>query len=274
MFKMKNLIYITIVGLLFTSCGEYQKVLNKGTVEEQYALASKLYESKKYNKALTLFEKITPSYRTKPQMERIQFMVAQSNFNTRSYNLAGYYFDRFTQNYPKSSKKEEAAYLSAYSYMLASPVFSLDPTDTNKALNAFQGFIDAYPDSKRMPDANKYYQEIRYKLQKKAFEIAKVYYTTADYDPARNYTAAIQAFDNLLEDYLGSEFKEEALYYRLKAAHDLALRSSLRRQPLRIKDAIKAYQKLKRNFPATKYLVDSNKMLATLEEQQKQLIKS
>lgn len=274
MFKMKNLIYIAVVGLLFASCGEYQKVLNKGTVEEQYAMATKQYEAKKYNKALSLFEKVTAAYSGKPQMERIQFMIAQSNFNTKNYDYAGYYFNRFTQNYPKSSKKEEAAYLSAYSYMLASPVFSLDPTDTNKALNAFQSFIDAYPDSKRMPDANKYYKEIRYKLQKKAFEIAKVYYTTADYDPSRNYTAAIQAFDNLLEDYLGSEFKEEALYYRLKASHDLALRSSIRKQPVRIKAAIKAYEKLKRNFPKTKYLVDSDKMLATLEEQQKQLIKS
>ena len=274
MFKMKNLIYIAVVGLLFTSCSEYNKVLNKGTVEEQYVMANKQYEAKKYNKALTLFEKITATYSGKPQMERIQFRIAQSNFNTKNYDLAGYYFNRFTQNYPKSSKKEEAAYLSSYSYMLASPAFSLDATDTRKALNSFQYFIDTYPNSTRIPEANKYYQDIRYKLQKKAFEVAKVYYTTADYDPARNYTAAIQAFDNLLEDYLGSEFKEEALYYRLKAAHDLALRSSERKQPLRIKEAIKAYQKLKRNFPKTKYLVDSNKMLATLEEQQKQLIKS
>ena len=271
---MKKIIYLAFVGLLFTSCGEYQKVLNKGTVEQQYAMASKLYEAKKYNKALNLFDKVTASYSGKPQMERIQFMVAQSNFNTKNYDMAGYYFNRFTQNYPKSSKKEEAAYLSAYSYKLASPVFSLDPTDTNKALNAFQSFIDAYPDSKRLPEANKYYKEIRYKLQKKAFEIAKVYYTTAEYDPARNYTAAIQAFDNLLEDYLGSEFKEEALYYRLKAAHDLAVKSTIRKKAPRLKDAIKAYEKLKRNFPKTKYLKESNKMLATLEKEQKQLLKS
>lgn len=271
---MKNLIYIAFVGLLFTSCSEYQKVFNKGTVEEQYSLATKMYDAKKYDKALNLFEKITPTYSGKPQMERIQFMVAQSNFNTKNYDLAGYYFDRFTQNYPKSSKNEEAAFLSAQSYMLASPIFSLDPIDTNKALNAFQSFIDNYPDSERIQDANKYYQEINYKLQKKAFEIAKVYYTTAGYDPARNYIASIVAFDNLLEDYLGSVFKEEALYYRLKASHDLALKSTPRRKEIRIKEAILAYDKLKRNFPKTKYLEDSDKMLANLEKEQKQLIKS
>ncbi|NVK52280.1 MAG: outer membrane protein assembly factor BamD [Flavobacteriaceae bacterium] len=271
---MKKILVFVFAVVLFTSCSEYQKALNKGTPEQQYAMATKLYEAKKYSKALNLFEKITAAYRGKPQMERIQYMIAQSNFNTKNYDLAGYYFNRFAQNYPKSSKNEEAAFLSAYSYKLASPAFSLDPTDTKKALEAFQAFIDKYPDSKRLPEANKHYKELRYKLQKKAFEIAKVYYTTAEYDPARNYRAAIVAFDNLLEEYLGSEFKEEALYYRLKAAHDLALKSTNRRKEARIKDAIKAYEKLKRNFPKTKYLEESNKMLANLEKEQKELLKS
>jgi len=235
-------------------------------------MAVKMYESKKYAKALRLFEKITPAFRGKPQMERIQFMVAQSNFNEKNYSLSGYYFDRFTKNYPKSSKREEAAFLSAYSYKLASPVFSKDPTDTNKALEAYQTFINAYPDSDKIEEANQHYKELRYKLQKKYFEIAKVYYTTADYD-LRNYKAAIQAFDNLLGDYLGSEFKEEALYYRLKAAHDFVLKSTDRRKPERIKDAIEAYEKLKRNYPESKYMEDSNEMLATLQSEKERIDK-
>ena len=72
-------------------------------------MAVKMYESQKYSKALRLFEKITPSYRGKPQMERIQFMVSQSNFNEKNYLQAAYYFERFAKNYPKSSKKEECA---------------------------------------------------------------------------------------------------------------------------------------------------------------------
>jgi outer membrane protein assembly factor BamD len=265
--KIKNLACLLMFSLVLFSCGEYQKVLNKGTTEEQYKMAVKLYESNKYSKALRLFEKITPTYRGKPQMERIQFMVAQSNFNEKNYSMSGYYFDRFAKNYPKSSKLEEAAFLSAYSYKLASPRFSLDPTDTNKALDAFQGFINSYPDSDKIEEANLHYKELRYKLQKKYFEIAKTYYRTAEYD-LRNYKAAIQAFDNLLSDYLGSEFKEEALYYRLKAAHDFVLKSYDRRKPERIKDAIDAYDKLKRNYPESQFMEDSNIMLATLQNEQ------
>jgi outer membrane protein assembly factor BamD len=268
--KMKNLAYLLVLSVMLFSCGEYQKVLNKGSVEEQYKMATKLYETKKYSKALRLFEKITPAYRGKPQMERVQFMVAQSNFNEKNYTEAAYYFDRFKNNYPKSSKKEEAAFLSAYSYKLASPVFSKDPTDTNKALESFQNFINNYPNSDKIDEANQHYKELRYKLQKKYFEIAKTYYTTSDYD-LRNYKASIQAFDNLLSDYLGSEFKEEALLYRLKAAHDFVLKSTDRRKFDRIKDAIEAYDKLIRNFPDTQYSEEANEMYATLKKEEKRI---
>ncbi len=268
--KIKDLAILFVALLVLSSCSEYQKVLNRGSVEDQYKMAVKMYEAKKYSKALRLFEKVTPSYRGKPQMERIQFMVAQSNFNTKSYELSGYYFDRFTKNYPKSSKKEEAAFLSAYSYYLASPVFSLEQTDTNKAINAFQTFINDYPNSSRLEEANKYYRALRFKLEKKAFEIAKTYYRTSVYD-LRNYKAAITAFDNLINDYLGTELKEEALYYRFKAYHDLVLVSSFRKKEERIKGAIQAYDKLKRNFPESKFLTDSDKMLAEIQKEQKQL---
>lgn len=271
--KIKNLAYFVVMLLVLSSCGEYQKVLNKGKVEDQYKMAVKMYEAQKYSKALRLFEKITPSYRGKPQMERIQFMVAQSNFNEKNYSLAGYYFNRFTGNYPRSSKREEAAFLSALSYYKAAPRFSLDPTDTEKALAAFQKFIDRYPDSDKLGEANKYYAELRSKLEKKAFEIAKTYYRTADYD-TRNYRAAIVAFDNLLSDYLGTKYKEEALFFRLKAAHDFVMKSTQRRKAERIKAAIKAYDKLKRSFPESKFMKESNEMLAALNKEQEQLVKS
>lgn len=265
--KNKNIAIVLLLTLVLYSCGEYHKVLNKGTIEDQYKMAVKLYESKDFNKALRLFEKVTPTYRGKPQMERIQFMVAQSNFNVKNYKLAGYYFDRFTLNYPSSSKREEAAFLSAYSYKLASPVYSKDPTDTEKALAAFQTFINTYPNSDKLEEANQHYKELRLKLQKKYFEIAKVYYTTADYD-LRNYKAAIQAFDNLLSDYLGSEFKEEALYYRFKAAHDFVFVSRDRRRLERIRDAYTAFEKLERNFPESMFLNESKEMMRELKEEE------
>lgn len=263
--KNKILSFILLVAISITSCSEYQKVLNKGTVEDQYKMATELYEAQKYSKAIQLFEKITPSYRGKPQMERIQYMVAQAHYNTQQYSLAAYYFDKFVKNYPKSSKLEEASYLSAHSYYLASPVYSLDQKDTNEAINALQNFLYKFPDSEHSTDANKNIKELTFKLETKSFEIAKQYYHTED------YISAIQAFDNLLEDYLGTSYKEDAYYLKFKASYELAVNSFFIKKEQRIKDAIKAHEKFKRNFPNSEYLKETEQLLINLNEEQNSL---
>ncbi len=259
--KMKKTVFIFLVAISFLSCSEYQKVLNKGEVADQYKMAIKMYDAKKYNKAITLFEKITPSYRAKPQMERIQFMISDSYYQTKQYSLSSYYFDRFTKNYPKSTKKEEAAFLSAQSYYLDSPVYSLDQKTTHEALIALQNFIDTYPNSDKIEEANKSVKELQYKLEKKAFETAKQYYHIED------YIASIKSFENLMADYLGTSFREEAIYYRFLASYELGMNSVLHKKEKRLKDAVKAYEKLKRSYPESDYLKESDKLLANLNKE-------
>lgn len=264
--KIKIYIFILLIATGFSSCSEYQKVLNKGTVEKQYQFATKLYEEQKFNKAIQLFEKITPSYRGKPQMERIQYMVAQSHYNTKQYSLSAYYFDKFVKNYPKSSKIEEAAFLSAHSYYLASPVYSLDQKDTKEALTALQNFIYKYPSSDKIPEANKFIKELTYKLEKKSFEIAKQYYHTED------YIAAIVAFDNLMSDYLGTSFKEDALYYKFLASYKLGINSIIIKKEERLKEAIKFHERFKRNFPDSEYLKETEELKENLEKELNSLL--
>ena len=259
--KNKIYIFILLVALGFSSCSEYQKALNKGTSEEQYQMAVKMYDQQKYTKAIQLFEKITPSFKGKPQMERIQYMVSQAHYNTKQYSLAAYYFDKFVKSYPKSSKVEEAAYLSAYSYYLASPVYSLDQKDTKEAITALQTFIYKFPNSDKVPDANKNIKELTYKLEKKSFEIAKQYYHTQD------YVAAMVAFDNLLADYLGTSFKEEAMYLKFKSAYNLGANSIDIKKEERINEAIKVHQRFERNFPNSKYLDETKKMVSDLSNE-------
>ena len=259
--KNKIYIFILLITIGVSSCGEYQKVLNKGTVEKQYQMATKLYEEQKYSKAIQLFEKITPSYRGKPQMERIQYMVAQAHYNTKQYTLAAYYFDKFVKNYPKSSKLEEGAYLSAHSYYLASPIYSLDQKDTHEAINAMQNFIFKYPNSSNIADANKYVKELIQKLEEKSFEIAKQYYHTQD------YIAAIVAFDNLLSEFLGTSFKEEALYLKFKSAYELGINSFFAKKEDRLNNAIKIHERFKRSFSNSAYLKETEKLLTNLTKE-------
>lgn len=245
---LKNKIYIIIllVSVFFASCSEYQKVLNKGTAQEKYALATKLYETQKFNKAIQLFEKVVPSFRGKPQMERIQYMVGQSHYNTKQYTLAAYYFDKFTKNYPKSSKLEEASFLSAHSYYLASPTYSLDQKQTKEAINALQNFIYKFPNSNKIADANKYIRELNLKLEKKAFKVAWQYYNIGE------YVSAVTAFDNFLSDYLGTSLKHDAMYYKFLSAYELGINSYYLKKEERLKNALRSYRRFKKSYPESK----------------------
>jgi len=259
--KLKNLFFSFLVILLMGSCGEYNKVLNKGLNADRYKLAVDLYEKGDYKKAIPLFEKLVGPYSGKPQMERIQFMMSNSYYNTEDYALSSYYFSKFIVNYPESSKVQESAYLSAKSYFLATPKYSKDQQDTYKALTAFQSFIDKYPTSDLIPEANKYYEELNIKLEKKYFEIAKQYYHT------EKYNAAIVAFDTFNEEYLGSQFKEEALFIRFKSAYELGMQSILSKKEERLGNAKFAYSKFNRSFPESEYKNDADKMLTDIEEE-------
>ena len=56
-----------VIATLFTSCGEYQKVLNGTDIIAKYKAAETYYEAGEYRKAIRLFEQVIPSYRENPR---------------------------------------------------------------------------------------------------------------------------------------------------------------------------------------------------------------
>jgi outer membrane protein assembly factor BamD len=220
-----------------------------------------MYEEKDYKKAIALFEKIMGPYANKPQMERIQYMISDCYFQTENYTMASYYFSKFITNYPESSKVQDAAYFSAKSYYLAAPKYSRDQEDTYKALTAYQNFIDKYPQSELIEEANKDYAELNRKLQFKDFEVARQYYHT------ERYKAAIQAFDTFNEDHLGSEFKEESYYYSFKSAYELGMKSILSKKEERISEALLSHRKFQKTFPESEKLKEVDQLGLKLQEE-------
>ena len=256
---MKKIISLLLVLVLFSSCNEYQKALKKDDVAVKFEIGTKLYEAGKYSKAIRLFEQIAPAYRGKPQAEKLFYMFAQSYYKTKQYYLAGYQFESFVSGYPKSEKIEEAAYLGAKSYSMLSPVYSLDQTDTTKAIDKLQSFIDKYPNSQYLAAANEAVKALSEKIEKKVFENAKGYHTISD------YKSALVALDNFIADYPGTPFKEESLFYRFDSAYQLAVNSIASKMEERLIVAKTAYSNLMKFDPNTKYKERANEMLVRVE---------
>ena len=264
---MKKYIYILLIIFGFSSCSEYQKALKSEDLSVKFDQASKLYEKGKYYKAITLFEQMAPSFRGKPESEKMFYMFSQSYYKTKQYYLSGYQFESFAAGYPKSDKIEEASFLGAKSYSMLSPVYSLDQTDTEKAIDKFQSFIDAYPNSSLLPEANVVVKTLREKMEKKAYENAYGYNKISD------FKSAIIALDNFIIDYPGTPYKEKALFYKFDSAYQLAINSIPAKMEERLNVAITAHNNLLKFNSNTEFKQKADEMLARINTDLKQFSK-
>ncbi len=264
---MKKFLALFAVVLFLASCSEYQKALKSEDPAVKYASAEKMYAAKKYGKAIRLFEQIAPAYKGKPSAEKMFYMYSQSLYKTEQYYLAGYQFESFVSSYPKSEKIEEASFLGAKSFTYLSPVYSLDQTDTNKAIDKLQDYIDKYPEGANLAEANTLVKGLREKLEKKAFENAKIYHTISD------YKAAMVAFDNFLINFPGTSYKEKALYYKFDSAYLLAINSVASKMKERLENAKAAYGSFVKFKADSQYKGKADEMLARIENDLKQYSK-
>ncbi|MBS7786726.1 outer membrane protein assembly factor BamD [Flavobacterium sp. CYK-55] len=260
---MKKLFLLFSWPLLMVSCGQYQKALKSEDMAVKYEAAVQKYEAKKYSKAIRLFEQMAPAFRGKPQSEKMFYMYAQSYYKTEQCYLAGYQFESFVSSYPKSEKVEEAAFLEGLCFSKLSPTYSLDQADTYKAINKLQSFIDTYPNSTYLPEANATLKKLTDKIEKKYFEIAKQYNTISD------YKSALVVLDNFVSDFPGTKYKEEALFLKLDSAYKLAINSIPSKMEERFKNAKMAYTGLMKFKDNTEYKVKADQMLARIEEELK-----
>lgn len=260
----KKIVLLLLIATLFNSCNEYQKALKNEDVAVKFNMSTQLYDAGKYSKAIRLFEQIATSYRGKPQAEKLFYMFAQSYYKTKQYYLAGYQFESFVSGYPKSEKLEEAAYLGSKSFSMLSPTYSLDQTDTFKAIDKLQAFIDAYPNSEYLAEANSTVKVLREKIEKKVYENAKGYNTISD------YKSALVAFDNFIADYPGTPFKENALFYKFDSAYKLAINSIPAKMEERLIVAKVAYSNLIKFNAENQYKTKANEMIAEVEKKLEQ----
>ncbi len=264
---MKKIVSLLVIIVLLASCNEYQKSLKSEDPAVKFEMATKMYEAKKYNKAIRIFEQIASVYRGKPESENLYFMFSQSYFKTKQYYLAGYQFESFVSSFPKSDKVQEASFLAAKSYSMLSPVYSLDQTDTTKAIEKLQTFIDTYPNSVYLAEANEIVKNLNEKLERKVFENAKGYNTISD------YKSALVALDNFIADFPGTPFKEEALFYKYDSAYQLGINSVPAKMEERLNVAKVAYANLIKFKADTKYKKQADEMLVRIEKDLEKFIK-
>ena len=261
---MKKFLQILLITFILSSCGKYQKVLKSDNYNYKYEQAVTYYENGDYNRAMPLFNELSTVMKGSAKIQEVSFYYAYCNYSTGDNLMAAYLFRNYTINFPNSKHTEECAYMGAYCYYNEAPIYSLDATNTHRAIKELQSFIDRYPTSSRVEKCNELIDELRAKLSLKAFENAKQYYTTS------NFKSAIIALDNVLINFPSFDNREEVHFLIIKSTYLLAINSISAKVEARLKETLEAYTHFKDNYPDSTYLKELettyNKTQTTLTE--------
>ena len=247
------LIALSSLAMVFTSCETPEKLMKNPDINYKLKVATQWYNKKEYFKCIPIFEELMGLMKGQRSTEDIYYMYCMANYKQGDYMIAAYHFKSFANTYPTSAKAEECLFMNGMSNEKLSPKYELDQSYTNKAIDAFQSFINQYPQSGRVDTANKMILKLRKKLEKKALSNAELYYKTG------NFKAAAVSFENLLVQWPDIDNVERILFMVTKSFNKYAENSIALKKVDRYHSVISSYKNFIYKYPASKYVAEANK---------------
>ncbi len=257
---MKRLpIFLLLVVLSLVSCGDYQKLLKSDDAELKYNKAIEYFDKGDFMRASTLFDAVATYFKGTERSETVLNYMAKSYMGQKDYYSASEYYKTYVKTYPKGKYVVESKFMIGYCYYLDSPDARLDQTETYNAIGAFQEFLDVYPESERVPEANKLLEELQNKLAYKAYLNAKLYFNLGNY-MGNNYESAIISAQNALKDYPTTTYREELSMLILESKYQEAVQSVEERKVERYRSTIDEYYNFINEFPDGKSKKQADKI--------------
>lgn len=240
----KYLTFLAGAVLLMSSCaGEYNKVMKSSDGDYRYEYAKQCFAEGKYSQAATLLLDLVTLKKGTDDAEESLYMLAMSQYLSMDFESASETFKRYYQTYPKGYYTESASFYVGQSLYESAPEPRLDQTPTVGAMNAYQQFIDMYPDSPRRSEAQDRLFELQDKLIVKELLSAQLYYNLGGYfgninsNDESNYEACIITAQNALKQYPYSRYREDFSLLVMKSKFELAENSAEQRRVERYRDA-------------------------------------
>ena len=246
--RLKKLFPLFAALLLFAGCKtEYDLLLAGGDNDAKYDAAFRYFNEGDYRKAATLFESMAFAYNGTERDDTVQYYWGLSNYRYGDYDTAEANLSSFINNFKGSPFAESATYLRVnclYDFTLR---YELDQVPTNTAITAISEYIIEYPQTEHLQECQAMLADLGERLDRKAYENAKLYYKMED------YLAATTAFHNVLKDDSENVYREDILYYTAMSSYKYALNSVEARQQDRYLSFVDDYFNFIGEYPESSY---------------------
>ncbi len=210
-------------------------------VEQLYNNGVDALNSRRYPLAVQQFDNVEQYYPYSSWATNAQLMHGYAEYLQNHYTEAISTLDRFIQLHPANRDVAYAYYLRALSYYEQIADIQRDQKGTQEAMTALQEVVNRFPDSAYAADSRLKIDLCRDHLAGKEMEIGRFY------EKQHLYTAAINRYQRVIDDYQTTNHTPEALYRLTEIYMVLGLTDQ----------AKKTAAVLGHNYPGSRWYADS-----------------
>ena len=264
----KNLFILVCALALMSSCAtEFNRVYKSGDYDYKYEFAKQCFAEGKFTQAISLLQELVTIQKGTDNAQECLYMLAMAEYCDRDYESASATFRKYYSSYPKGLYAEQASFYIGQSLYESTPEPRLDQSPTVGAINAYQQFLDFYPESKLRSTAQHRLFELQDKLVMKEYLSAKLYYNLGGYflnclGGGSNYEACIVTSQNALNAYPYSNMRESFAALIMKSKFKLAEQSVEEKRLDRYRDAEDECYGFLNEYPDSKERETAEKYIA------------
>lgn len=219
--RLYRLSILLFLAAFSGACGRGFKLSRYTTNEALFNAAVSELGRKKWDHAVTAFEKLTFDLPARDTLLPLaSWYLAKAHAGRGEHILAAQAYNRLAESFATDSLADNAMYEAAREYQKLWRRPSLDANYGEQALSAFQTMLGLYPDSELKDDAEKQmgtlqewfaakdYESGLYYLRRKAFDSAIIYFK----DVVKNYPQTAksrEAYLRLAESYEAIRYRED-----------------------------------------------------------------
>jgi len=257
--RPKGIYIVLLMSVFLSGCGEYQRLLKSKDPEEKYQAALMYFNNKQYVKSQTLLDDVAAYYKGTPRSEDILAYLARSYMGQKNYTSATDYYQAYVRNYPKGKYSAEAHFQVGHCQYIESPDARLDQEITKKAIEAYQKFVELFPESPYAEQAYKEMNELYDKLAHKEYLSAKLYYNLGSY-LGNNYLSCEIVSKNAMKNYPSNSHQEDFSWLILQSKYQQMVHSFEEKMQDRARDTQDEYYNFITEYPNSKHRKDADKM--------------
>jgi outer membrane protein assembly factor BamD len=247
--KLRTLAAVAAVFAALAGCkSQYEVLLSSNDVDAKYKAAMDYFNNRKYLKSAQLFESMSILTDGTERDDTVRYYWALSNYRYKDYYTAESNFGKFISKYPQSPFTEDARFLQLDCQYRATYRWELDQVPTRNCLASIMEYVREYPaDGAHLEACQEMIRDLSDRLDRKAFENARLYYKMED------YLAARVALRNVLKDNAENAYREDILYYTAMASYQYARLSVPARQKERYLTFVDDYLNFVGEYPESAY---------------------